>query len=64
MIGVSLETRSPGNWIRRLSRTGRWQTTYPRRTSADQQSHERREVNSDRNASEVRSLAARELFLS
>ena len=28
----------PGeNWIRRLSRTGRWQTTQPRRTSADQQ---------------------------
>jgi len=30
-FGVSRE-----NWIRRLSRMGRWQTTQPRRTSANQ----------------------------
>ena len=32
VVGVSRE-----NWIRRLSRTGMWQTTQPRQTSADQQ---------------------------
>jgi len=31
-VGVSRD-----NWIRRLSQTGRWQTTQPRQTSADQQ---------------------------
>jgi hypothetical protein len=36
--GETRDWRFPGNWIRRLSRTGRWQATQPRRASADQQS--------------------------
>jgi hypothetical protein len=35
--GETRDWRFPGNWIRRLSRTGGWQATQPRQTSADQQ---------------------------